>query len=98
MEEINNLTMAIALTDWSANLITLDKIDVRVISNDTICLRLFRDGKQRSFPQYMIDCKPEIIYFNEMTGICKIKAMPEARIVEVVEPPKKKFKAKKPKN
>lgn len=98
IELVTDDALAIMLTEWAKSLIANDRIDIRVIGPSGVMLRFYRDGKLRSFPQYMMDSIPFGLGFNEMSGMARV-VLPERPIihldvVDVVEKPKKK-KAKK---
>lgn len=101
IELVTDDALAIMLTEWAKSLIANDRIDIRVIGPSGVMLRFYRDGKLRSFPQYMMDAIPFGLGFNEMSGMARVVL--ESRkvihldivdVVDAVEKPKKK-KAKK---
>lgn len=94
IELVTDDALAIMLTEWAKSLIANDHIDIRVIGPSGAMLRFYRDGKLRSFPQYMMDAIPFGLGFNEMSGMVKV-VLPERPIihldiVDVVDKPKKK--------
>lgn len=98
IELVTDDALAIMLTEWAKSLIANDRIEIRVISPSGVMLRFYRDGKLRSFPQYMMDAIPFGLGFNEMSGMTRVvltsSEVIHLDVVDAVEKPKKK-KAKK---
>ena len=94
IELVTDDALAIMLTEWAKSLIANDRIDIRVIGPSGVMLRFYRDGKLRSFPQYMMDAIPFGLGFNEMSGMARVvlesRKVIHLDVVDVVEKPKKK--------